>query len=239
MKAARVLNSIVLSGRRLTISHPDPAGGSANLLIFHDGQNLEAWGLVETVAALTTAGDIGPTLIAAIDHTGERRIREFGYGAAGYARFVAREVVPYIRRHYAVSTDRAATWMAGSSMGGLVTLQTAALYPDLFGRLFVLSPSVWWNRRAILRAIKRPGILGGLFSRSKGLRPDVDVWLSIGLTEGDTAVDDVRRLRDTLTDMRQGDVSRIRYFEDPQGAHSEESWARQVAMALPWGRRAL
>jgi hypothetical protein len=82
-------------------------------------------------------------------------------------------------------------------------------------------------------------MLGGIFSRSKGLRPDVDVWLSIGLTEGDTAVDDVRRLRDTLTDMRQGDVSRIRYFEDPQGAHSEESWARQVAMALPWGRRAL
>jgi len=237
MKAARVLNSIVLSGRRLTIS--EPASGPANLLIFNDGQNLDAWRLVETVEELTQSGDIGPTLIAAIDHSGERRIREFGYGAAGYARFVVRDVVPYIRKHYDVSADRAATWMAGSSMGGLVTLQTAALYPDVFGRLFVLSPSVWWNRRAILRAIRRPGILGGIFSRSKGLRPDVDVWLSIGLTEGDTAVDDVRKLRDTLTEFRQGDRSRIRYFEDAGGAHSEEFWARQIAMALPSRRSPL
>jgi enterochelin esterase-like enzyme len=240
MRAARVLNSIVLSGRRLTISEPagvkTPGSGRANLLIFNQGQKLEAWRLVATRAAPAAAGDNGPTLIAAIDHSGERRIREFGYGAAGYARFIVRDVVPYVRNHYAVSSDRAATWMAGSSMGGLVTLQTAALYPDVFGRLFVLSPSVWWNRRAILRAIKRPGMLGGIFSRSKGLRPDVDVWLSIGLTEGDTAVDDVRRLRDTLTGMRQ-DTSRMKYFEDPGGAHSEESWARQIAMALP-SRRA-
>jgi len=239
MRAARVLNSIVLSGRRLTISGPESAPEPANLLVFHDGQNLEAWRLVETVDALVAEGKIGPTVIAAIDHSGDRRIREFGYGAAGYARFVVREVVPYVRQHYSVSRERSATWMAGSSMGGLVTLYTAASHPDVFGRLFVLSPSVWWNRRSILRDIKRPGILGGIFSRSRGLRSDVDVWLSIGLTEGDTAVLDVRRLRDTLTEIRQGDVSRISYIEDPDGAHSEESWARQIAMALPSGRAPL
>lgn len=120
-------------------------------------------------------------------------------------------------------------------MGGLVTLHAAALYPDVFGRLFVFSPSVWWNRRTILRAIKRPGILGGIFSRSNGLRADVDVWLSIGLHEGDEAVADVRRLRDTLTDMRHGDVTRLRYVEDPDGGHNEASWARQLARALPTG----
>lgn len=205
------------------------------MLIFHDGQNLDAWRVVETVDALVASGDIPPTVVAAIDHTGERRIREFGYGAAGYARFVVRDVVPYVRAHYPVSRDRSATWMAGSSMGGLVTLHAAALYPDVFGRLFVFSPSVWWNRRTILRAIKRPGILGGIFSRSNGLRADVDVWLSIGLQEGDAAIADVRRLRDTLTDMRQGDVARLRYVEDPDGGHNEASWARQLARALPTG----
>ena len=242
MDAARVLNSIVLSGRRLTIStpvfakasagKPESAPDVAHLLIFHDGQNLDAWRVVQTIDELVASGEIAPTIIVAIDHTGERRIREFGYGAAGYARFVVRDVLPYVRAHYPVSRDRAATWMAGSSMGGLVTLHTAALYPDVFGRLFVLSPSVWWNRRAILRAIKRPGILGGIFSRSNGLRSDVDVWLSIGLHEGDQAVGDVRRLRQSLTDMRHGDVSRVRYYEDPDGAHNEASWARQLRCAL-------
>ena len=231
MNAARVLNSIVLSGRRLTISRPE-ASEPANLLIFHDGQNMAAWDAVETVNELAASGEIPPTVLVGIDHTGDRRIREFGYGAAGYARFVVREVVPYIRKHYDVRRDRAATWMAGSSMGGLVTLHTAALYPDVFGRLFVLSPSVWWNRRTILRAIKRPGILGGIFSRSNGLRADVDVWLSIGLNEGQEAVSDTRRLRQTLTEMRHGDASRLQYYEDPDGEHNEASWARQLRRAL-------
>lgn len=232
MNAARVLNSIVLSGRRLTISSPGSASGRANLLIFHDGQNLARWQTVETVDALVASGTIAPTVVVAIDHTGERRIREFGYGAAGYARFIVRDVVPYIRDHYTVRRDRPSTWMAGSSMGGLVTLYIAAFYPDVFGKLFVLSPSVWWNRRSILRAIRRPGIFGGIFSRSNGLRADVDVWLSIGLREGHQAVNDARRLRETLTKMRRGDVSRMRYFEDPDGAHNEASWARQLKRAL-------
>lgn len=232
MNAARVLNSIVLSGRRLTISATGAGADPANLMIFHDGQNLAAWRLVDTVSALTASGHIAPTLVVAIDHAGERRIREFGYGARAYAKFVAREVVPFARERYGAGRDRAATWMCGSSMGGLVTLQTAALHPDVFGRLFVLSPSVWWNHRAILRAIRRPGVLGGLFSRSNGLRPDVDIWLSIGLHEGEAAVADARRLRDTLTEMRHGDVSRLRYCEDPDGAHSEASWASQLRAAL-------
>jgi predicted alpha/beta superfamily hydrolase len=232
MNAARVLNSIVLSGRRLTISMPESTPAPANLLIFHDGQNLAAWRVVETVDALTAAGAIAPTLVVAIDHVGERRIREFGYGAAGYARFVARDVVPFARDRYGAGASRANTWMCGSSMGGLVTLQTAARYPDIFGRLFVLSPSVWWNRREILRGIKRPGILSGLFPRSAGLRPDVDVWLSIGLKEGESALSDARKLRDTLTEIRHGDVSRLTYVEDPEGQHFEESWARQLATAL-------
>ncbi len=236
-----MLNSIVLSGRRLTISEPETSSRPANLLIFHDGQNLDAWRAVETVAELVATGDIAPTVVVAIDHTGERRIREFGYGAAGYGRFIVRDVVPYIRQNYRVSRARSATWMAGSSMGGLVTLYLAALYPDVFGRLFVLSPSVWWNRRAILRAIKRPGILGRFLarrslgaggSRSNGLRPDVDVWLSIGLNEGAEAVSDARRLRETLKEMRHGDVSRLRYYEDAAGTHSEDSWARQLRRAL-------
>jgi hypothetical protein len=33
--------------------------------------------------------------------------------------------------------------------------------------------------------------------------------------------------------MRHGDLSRFRYEEDPAGEHTEDSWARQIAMALP------
>lgn len=237
MKAARVLNSTVLSGRRLTISAPEDPAQPANVLVLHDGQNLAAWRAVETVDALVAAGDLAPTLIVAIDHLERHRIREFGHRAHSYGRFVVRDVLPYIRARYPVRTDRAGTWMGGSSMGGLVTLDIAAHHPMVFSRLFVLSPSVWWKRRAILRTIRRPSLLGRLLARRSmgnglGLRADVDVWLSIGLKEGDEAVDDARRLRDEITAMRHGDVSHLRYYEDPDGEHTEACWARHLARAL-------
>jgi len=240
----------VLSGRRLTIYVPPSSDGApglqargpANLLILHDGQNLfdparsyvagQTWQVAETADALIASGEMPPTVIVGIDHAGDRRVREFGHGAPAYARFVVREVLPYIRNQYDVRRDPAGTAVGGSSMGGLITLQIATLHPDVFGSLLVFSPSVWWNRRSILRAIRRPGTFTRFFSHGHGIRDDVKVWLSIGLQEGAEALADARRLRDVLLDMRTGDTSRLRYFEDPDGTHSEASWAAQLEDAL-------
>ena len=251
----------MLSGRRLTIYVPEvrpdlkvrpstsedgapglQARGPANLLILHDGQNLfdparayvpgQTWQVADTADRLIAAGDMPPTVIVGIDHAGDRRLREFGLGAAAYARFVVRDVLPYVRHQYDVRRDPAGTAMGGSSMGGLVTLQIATLRPDVFGSLLVFSPSVWWHRRSILRAIRRPGVFTRLFSHGHGIRDDVQVWLSIGLQEGEQAIGDARRLRDVLLDMRGGDASKLRYVEDPDGTHSETSWAKQLGEAL-------
>jgi enterochelin esterase-like enzyme len=242
-----VLHSTVLSGRRLTISVPEvrpdlKARPSMNVLILHDGQNLfdperahvkgQTWRVAETADALIASGAIPPTVIVGIDHAGDRRLREFGHGAPFYARFVVREVLPYIRNQYDVRRDPAGTAMGGSSMGGLVTLQIATLHPDVFGSLLVFSPSVWWNRRSVLRAIRRPGVFTRLFSHGHGIRDDVNVWVSIGLQEGEQALADARRLRDVMLDMRGGDASRLRYLEDPDGTHSEASWAKLLGTAL-------
>ena len=232
----------MLSGRRLTVYQPSDVSSAAHVLILHDGQNLfepdrayvpgETWRIAETADALIAEGLMPPTIIAGIDHAGDRRLREFGHGASSYGRFVVREVLPYLRAHSNVRTDAAATALGGSSMGGLVTLQIAAMFPDVFGRILVFSPSVWWTRRSVLRTLRRPGPLGGLFSRSRGLRADVDVWLSIGLQEGDNAVSDTRLLRDAILAMRHGNASHRHYTEFPDGTHSERSWEGQVREAL-------
>ena len=232
----------MLSGRRLTIYAPIDLQPGANLLVLHDGQNLfdparsyvpgVTWQVAETADALIAAGRMPPTVIVGIDHGGDRRLREFGHGAPAYARFVVREVLPYIRHQHDVRRDPAGTAMGGSSMGGLVTLQIATLHPDVFGSLLVFSPSVWWNRRSVLRAIRPPGKFTRLFSHGRGIRDDVRIWLSIGLQEGEPALADARRLRDVLLDTRGGDASRLRYVEDPDGTHSEASWARLLGDAL-------
>jgi predicted alpha/beta superfamily hydrolase len=246
-----VLHSTVLSGRRLTIytppaplpAHsPAPLSRALPLLLLHDGQNLfeperalagRTWRVAETVEALIEAGAIPPMVIAGIDHTGPNRIREFGDGTT-YGRFVVDEVLPYLRKTYPVRADFDGTWLGGSSMGGLVTMHIAAHYPDVFGRLFVHSPSVWWKRRVILRTIRRPGFFGTLLGRphSRGLNAAARIWLSIGLREGEQAVADARKLRDAILTMRAGDASRLLYVEDPEGTHSEDAWAEQFALAL-------
>ena len=49
------------------------------------------------------------------------------------------------------NADPEFTGVGGSSLGGLVTLAIGLLYPQVFRRLMVMSPSVWWDDFAIYR----------------------------------------------------------------------------------------
>jgi len=212
--------------------HPAP------LLILHDGQNLfddgrahvsdQHWGVMESVERLIKAGTIPPIVVAGIDHAADRRIDEFtptmgdrpgGGGAAGYGRFVVDEVMPFLVREFGVRSDPDGVAMGGSSLGGLVTLAIAPQFPGRFGRLMVMSPSVWWDSRVILRRLARAG-----------LRPRPRVWLDCGRREGARVIADTRALRDVLI----WQSSALRYYEDPEGRHSEVDWARRFPLALEW-----
>ena len=227
------------SGRGLTIWLPpgyqEQPASPYPLLVLHDNQNLfdpdrayvrgEHWRAGETAGALIAAGRIPPLVLAGIDHAGDDRMREFtptpgGRRGAGqarrYAALVIDEVLPFLRRTYPVRTDEAGTGLGGSSLGGLVTLATAAAHPGVFGRLLVMSPSVWWDGRVILHTLRR-----------HPLDPFTRIWIDIGRREGPRALADARRLRDVI-----GRSATLRYVEDLEGDHSERSWARRLPRAL-------
>ena len=50
-----------------------------------------------------------------------------------YLKFIVKELKPYIDRTYATHTDRQNTFIAGSSMGGLISLYALCEYPKIFG----------------------------------------------------------------------------------------------------------
>ena len=226
--------------RQVTVYLPaehNPAMPSP-LLILHDGQNLfeperahvrgQHWQVAETADALMKTGAIPPIVIAGIDHAGDERGREMtptpgdhaGAGGAGiYGRFVMGEVVPHLAREFGVRTDRDGIAMGGASLGGLVTLAIARQFPGRIGRLLLMSPSVWWDSRVILRRLHRVGLAG---------RPRV--WLDIGRREGAQTVTDTRLLRNVLISQ----TSALKYVEDAEGRHSETDWARRLPDALTW-----
>lgn len=211
------------------------SGAARGCLILHDGQNLfdperahspgHHWRVAETADHLIETGRIPPIVIAGIDHAREYRIHEYtptagpepGAGlATRHARFVVDELLPFLRGTYGISNDASSIGLGGSSMGGLATLYVASVEPRTFGRLLVMSPSVWWDRRVILRQLLRCPLEG---------RPRV--WIDVGAEEGVRAVEDARRLAQLV--KRQAEV---RYIEDPDAGHHEDSWAARLGDAL-------
>lgn len=229
------------SGRGFTtdVQHE---GSRYPVLYMHDGQNLfepdtafqkgEHWRLGETAADLIEAGRIEPLIIVGIYNTGDYRKDEYtptrdaklgGGRADDYGRMIVEELKPFIDRRYRTRPEPQHTGLGGSSLGGLVTLYLGFTYPQVFGRLAVLSPSVWWNRRAILKTVRQ--------SRAK---PKSRLWVDMGTAEGKRGLDDARLLKAALVGLGFAGGVDLHYAEFEGATHSEQAWAERVGLMLTW-----
>ena len=113
----------------------------------------------EQADAAIEGGEVEPLVIVGIYNTGDRRLAEYthehnwqmgGGEADAYGKLLTKELMPWIADKYRVRQDRESTGMGGSSLGGLVSLYLGLRHPEVFGRLALLSPSVWWNHKSIL-----------------------------------------------------------------------------------------
>jgi predicted alpha/beta superfamily hydrolase/GNAT superfamily N-acetyltransferase len=157
------------------------------VLYMHDGQNLfdsatafggNEWGLDETAERMIEAGEIQPLIIVGIYNTGFERMAEYTHvkdrrGRGGHARaygnFIVSELKPFIDDEYRTLSGPSNTGMGGSSLGALVSLYFGLRHPGIFGKLMIMSPSVWWSNGAILKEV----------SRLKHKLPQ-KIWLDIG-----------------------------------------------------------
>jgi predicted alpha/beta superfamily hydrolase len=243
--AARGFTTVVPpegSAPRFTTGVPDGRSERYPVLYMHDGQNLfeadtafqkgEHWRLGETAATLVDSGDIEPLIIVGIYNTGDHRTDEYtptrdaklGGGAANdYGRMIVEELKPMIDRAYRTRPDPESTGIGGSSLGGLVSLYLAFMHPQVFQRIAALSPSVWWNFRAILKTVRQ--------ARAK---PPLKIWLDMGTAEGKRGLDDARLLKAALVGLGFSVGSDLHYAEYEGATHSETAWAERVAPMLKW-----
>ncbi|MEI6865165.1 alpha/beta hydrolase-fold protein [Flavicella sp.] len=61
------------------------------------------------------------------------------FNGDAYLKFIVEEVKPYVDKTYAVETNRENTFVAGSSMGGLMSMYAICEYPDVFSGAACLS----------------------------------------------------------------------------------------------------
>ena len=218
-----------------------------SVLYLNDGQNLfdgatsfipgQEWRVDETVQSLIAAGQIEPLIVVGIYNTGKDRINEYtptedqkfkmGGKADLYGRMLVQELKPFIDTNYQTRKDARHTGLGGSSLGGLVSLYLGLKYSDVFGRLAVMSPSVWFANKQILREIE-----------AVRKKPPLRIWVDTGTKEGTTAeeaqqtVVNARLLKETL--VRKGwrlgkDLS---YFEAEGAEHNERAWATRMEPVL-------
>ena len=215
------------------------------VLYLNDGQNLfdgatsfilgQEWQVDETAQALIVAGKIEPLIIIGIYNTGKDRLSEYtpaadakfkGGQADLYGRLLVEELKPFIDRTYRTLHGPRHTGLGGSSLGGLVSLYLGLRYPNVFGRLAVVSPSVWFADHHIVHYVEA--------AQKLPLR----IWLDIGTKEGrgapeaQTSVADARQLRDALIEKNWRLGKDLRYFEAEGAEHNERAWAARVEEIL-------
>jgi len=209
------------------------------VLYMHDGQNLfdpetsfirgRTWEIREHADRLILAGEIEPLLVVGVYNTPRRleeythaRDRRIGGGEADlYGRLLVHELKPWIDDQYRTRPGETDTGLGGSSLGGLVSLYLGLRHAETFGKLAIMSPSVWWNHKSILAVLNEYN--GPPWPR---------IWLDVGDSEGKRSHQDVDQLYNELVLNGWAPEANVHYRMVAGGTHDEAAWAARVGDML-------
>jgi predicted alpha/beta superfamily hydrolase len=87
-----------------------------------------------------------------------------------FRRFIADEVKPWVTKNYRTSGENA---LIGESLAGLFVIETMLRAPGLFDTHIAISPSLWWDNEALVKAAP------ALLPRARGR-----LWLTVANEQG-------------------------------------------------------
>ena len=130
------------------------------------------------------------------------------------------EFKPFVDSECRTLPDRDHTFIAGSSMGGLMSLYALFRYNDVFSRAAALSPSIW----------VAPDRLKALVARAK-LWPDTVLYMDYGSEEMGNHKSMRREFGAFGTKVMSSGVH-LTLRIVPGGTHSEASWEHQLPFVM-------
>jgi predicted alpha/beta superfamily hydrolase len=206
----------------------------------HDGQNLfdghtsyiagRTWNAHTTADELTESGGMEPIILVGIANTGVRRMAEYtptrdikmGGGEGDlYGRLLIEELKPLIDREYRTLANASDTGLGGSSLGGLISLYLGFQHPEIFGKLAVMSPSIWWDHRSVLGFVNQPEP-----------KPDLRIWLDMGTAEGTRHLRDTDLLERILVRRGWQEGVDLVYDKVDGAVHDERAWSDRFGDVL-------
>ncbi|MCR5732494.1 MAG: hypothetical protein K6G51_06120 [Sphaerochaetaceae bacterium] len=234
--------------RMLHIYLPDDYNKSTKsypVFYFFDGHNLfvdahatygKSWGLADYLKKKRTK-----IIICGIEcgHEGDERLDEycpyklekaFGHSLSGLGaatlQWIVDEVKPFMDENFRTLPDRLNTGIAGSSMGGLMSLYAILHHNDVFSMAGCLSSSIGICMKELEREIK-----------NSTLDPKTRIYLSYGTEEMKffsrrISLDKKNEKLKGLIEKKG--VSSIMIYEQEGGEHCERDWEKQNPIFIPF-----
>ncbi len=207
----------------------DPQGKPYGLLVVLDGKTYTSDVPTPTILDNLLAARRIPPLVAVFVANASPQARSLELSChPPFAEFLARELIPWVRRGYRVTADPARTVIAGSSLGGLAAVCAAAKSSDVFGNVLSLSGSFYW------RSPGEPEPESLARQLATGPKLPLRFYLEAGLMEdrpprpeGPSLLASNRHLRTVL--QAKGYAVEYREFN---GGHSILSWQGSLADGL-------
>ena len=210
------------------------------VLYMFDGQNVffdedatygKSWGLGEYLDVNQT-----PLIVAAVEcnqHPDDSRLSEYAPYSASSRMFgtiegrgpltmdwLIHSFKPEIDRCYPTKSDRRHTFIAGSSMGGLMSLYAVSCFNGVFSRAAALSPSLGFGAKSL-----------EAMTREADIAPDTVLYMDMGEEElgWRSTAHNFRRFGRLLLERGVNLTARI----VPGGQHCEASWEKQIPFFVP------
>jgi predicted alpha/beta superfamily hydrolase len=198
------------------------------VLYMHDGRNLfdeetshaGEWRVDETMEALQQEGL--EAIVVGIPH-GPERGAEYVPSERGseYVALLVDDVKPLVDETLRTQTGRETTGLAGSSLGGIISLYGFLTRNDVFSYAGVMSPAFWWDESLYDLAATTP-------------RREGRIWMDVGGDEhpenrarSKAYLDGFERMSSLL--RAQGyDELQLRTVLESGAPHHETAWARRL-----------
>jgi predicted alpha/beta superfamily hydrolase len=231
--------------RRIWIYLPESYATSTKrfpVLYMHDGQNLfddatsysGEWGVDEYFDSLHK--NARQYIVVGIDNGGTRRMNEYcpydfsldniapghphNKGEGGeYVDFIVKTLKPFIDKKYRTEKNKDNTAIAGSSMGGLISLYAILKYPKIFGAAGVFSPAFW----------VAPKIFDEI--KSKGKKVLSKIYFYAGKQEGESMAPDMLKAYEAMTKVSK---SKMQAIIRDDGKHNEATWRKEFPLFYEW-----
>ena len=212
------------------------------VLYMQDGQNLfndqtaafGEWGVDECLDTLQKRIN-KECIVVGIDNGGDKRLNEYcpyDFSVKGgfttpdqkgegkeYVEFMVNNLKPYIDTKYRTKKGREYTFVAGSSMGALISEYAILKYPDVFGAAGIFSPAFW--------------IAPAIYTEAENAvtKELPRFYFYAGGKESGTMVSDVEKMYDVCSKKKRYEVARLL---NPIGEHKEKFWQQAFPEFYIW-----